>query len=95
MSGEVRALCYVCIDLLSRAKDEGSIPILASLLEDSVDSVRGGAAAALFRIAKQDKELKKQIEKIEFPKASLSRVRSTGSPQPSWVIVKEDSVESQ
>jgi len=85
MSGEVSALCYVCLSTLSLAKDPDSIPVITSLLEDRDDVVRGWAAIALFRIAETDKELKKQIEKIEFPAPARASARSRGNPPPSWV----------
>lgn len=90
MSGEVSDLCYVCLDTLALAKDPDSIPVIASLLEDKNDVVRGWATIALFRMGQADDQLRKRIEAIEFPKSAIASARSRANPPPSWVIEKND-----
>ncbi len=93
MSGEVSDLCYVCLSTLSLARDPESIPIITPLLEDKNDVVRGWAAISLFKIAEADAELKKQIEKVGFPRPALASAGGRGIQPPPWVIVKSNEVE--
>lgn len=89
MADEVSNLCYVILDTLSLAKDPASISVIADLLTDKDDTVRGWAAIALYRMGNSDSELQEQIQKIIFPKMAIESAHGRGEKPPRWVKTEE------
>jgi hypothetical protein len=90
MSGQVTDLTFVVLYTLARAKDPDSISVIAELLKDREDGIRGWAAIALYDIAKSDEGLKAKIQKIEFPESAVVSARGRGNPPPDWVRIAPD-----
>lgn len=91
MSGEVSDLAYVILSTLAESKDPTVIPVIAKLLDDKNDTIRGWSAIALFRLAKSDEDLQKKIAEITFPKAAVQSAKGRGVNLPTWAKVEEDS----
>ena len=90
MSGEVSDLCYVCLDTLSFADDPDSVPVIAQLLTDTDSTIRGWAAIALYRLGNRGEELRKDIEKIAFPKSAIDSAAARGEKLPAWANRRQD-----
>ena len=87
MAGEVGDLTYVVLYTLSRAKDPDSIPVIAELLKDKDDVIRGWSAIALYEIAKSDEGLKAKIQEIRFPRPAIDSAKARSTEPPPWVQV--------
>ncbi|MBX6315008.1 MAG: hypothetical protein IRY99_19150 [Isosphaeraceae bacterium] len=87
MSGKVSDLCYVCLSALAVSKEPDAIPVLAELLADEDDTIRGWAAIALFRLGDADEGLRAEIRKVRFPKAALDSAGARGKQPPAWLGV--------
>ncbi len=85
MSGEVGDLCYVCLSALAVSREPDAVPVLAELLADADDAVRGWAAIALFRLGDADDKLRPEIRKARFHKAALASADSRGERPPPWL----------
>lgn len=85
MSGEVSSLCYVCLDVLSHSKDPEVVVVIADLLTDEDDVIRGWAAIALYRISAASESLQRKVGAIRFPQAAIDSARSRGEPPPVWI----------
>jgi HEAT repeat protein len=91
MSGEVKDLVYVILSGLPSFKDATVIPVVRELLEDKNEVIRGWSAIALFRLAEQSEDLRKEIEKITFPKAAVQSAAGRGVKLPTWAKMEGDS----
>ena len=89
MSGQVSDLTYVTLDTLSRAQDPDSIPVIAELLKDRDEVIRGWAAIALYRLG-EFKELRPKVRKVRFPPAAVQSARARSAEPPSWVRLATD-----
>ncbi|MGB7925577.1 MAG: HEAT repeat domain-containing protein [Pyrinomonadaceae bacterium] len=87
MSGEVSDLAYVALTTLALAKDPVSISVIAELLKDKDDGIRGCAALALYEIAQSSEELQTEIRKIKFPQAAIDSGKAMGVKPPVWVQI--------
>ena len=58
MSGSVSHLGYLVLSTLALSKDPKVIPVIAKLLDDPDDMIRGWSAIALFRLAESGEKLK-------------------------------------
>ena len=85
MSSKVSDLCYVCFYTLSHSKDPEAIPVIAELLTDKEDVIRGCAAIALYRLGSSSEELRKRAEVIPFPATAIASAEARGNQAPSWV----------
>jgi hypothetical protein len=88
MSGEVSDLTYVVLYTLSLAKDPISVPVIAELLLDGDDVIRGRSAIALYEIAKSGEGLRAKVKKIKFPQAAVQSARARGKEPPAWLQLK-------
>jgi hypothetical protein len=86
MSGDVTDLCFVCLSTLSCSKDTESIPVVADLLTDKEDAIRGWAAIALYRLGRSSEDLLKKVSAIQFPKMAVESATARGEQPPSWVV---------
>lgn len=91
MSGEVSDLVYVVLLTFAKSQDPIVIPVVATLLEDKDEVIRGWSAIALFRLGESSEELRQIIEKITFPKAAVQSANSRDIATPVWAKVKDDS----
>lgn len=83
------AISYTSFSLFSRnRKDKEVIPVTVQLLEDGDEIIRGWAVIVLLRLAKEDEELKKEIETISFPKNAVQGAVGRGYQLPEWLIIK-------
>jgi hypothetical protein len=87
MSGDVSDLAFVVLETLSFAKDPESIPVIADLLQDTDDVIRGWAAIALYRIAESNEELKATVRQIAFPRAAVHSAQARGEQPPVWLKI--------
>jgi hypothetical protein len=87
MSGEVGDLTYVILYTLSRAKDPDSIPVIAELLKDKGETIRGWAAIALYEIAESGEELRAKIKEIRFPQPAVDSAKARSTKPPAWVQI--------
>ncbi|HEX8187205.1 MAG TPA: hypothetical protein VF586_02570 [Pyrinomonadaceae bacterium] len=84
MSGDVSDLAYVTLHTLSLAQDPDSIPVIAELLKDKDEVIRGWSAIALYKLAECD-ELRPEVKGILFPQAAIQSAKSRGKEPPEWV----------
>lgn len=89
MSGEVGDLAYVILSTLAESKDSTVIPVIAKLLDDKEDTIRGWSTIALLNLAKADKRLLKMVAEITFPKAAAQSAKARSVDLPTWVKVKK------
>ena len=87
MSGEVGDLTYVVLYTLSLAKDGDSVPVIAELLKDKQDVIRGWSAIALYEIAGFSEQLRVKIEAVKFPQAAVDSVKARGVEPPPWIQI--------
>lgn len=85
MSGQVARLCALCMGVLAASKEPDAVPVLAELLADSDDTVRGVAAFALFRLGDLDEELRPAIRKVNFPDAAIKSAAAHSARPPTWL----------
>jgi hypothetical protein len=85
MSGHASDLSYVVLYTLSLAKDPESVPVVAELLHDTDDVIRGWAAIALYQMAGSGDELLAQIRRITFPIDAVRSAQARGIEPPAWV----------
>ena len=90
MSGSVSQLGYLVLSTLAMSKDQTAIPVIAKLLDDPDETIRGWSAIALFRLAESGEELKRVISKITFPENALQSSGGRGVKSPDWVVVREE-----
>jgi hypothetical protein len=86
MSGEVSDLAYVTLYTLSLAQDPDSIPVIAGLLKDKDEVIRGWSAIALYKIGGCE-ELRAKVREVKFPQAAVQSAKSRGEEPPGWVQV--------
>ena len=91
MSGEVSDLAYVILSTLAESKDPTVIPVIAKLLDDKNDTIRGWSTIALLRLAKADEDLQRKIAEITFPKAAVQSAKGRGVDLPTWAKMSGDS----
>lgn len=85
MSGKVSDLCYVCLSALAVSREPDAVPVLAELLADGDDTVRGWAAIALFGLGTGDEGLRADIRRVRFPEAALASAAARGKRPPAWM----------
>jgi hypothetical protein len=85
MSGQVSTLCCVCLIALSHSKDPEAVGVIAELLTDKHDGIRGWAAVALYRLGDDSDTLQKKVTAIQFPKAAIDSAAARGVQPPSWI----------
>jgi hypothetical protein len=89
MSGEVSNLGYVILSTLAMSKDPTVIPVIAGLLNDKDEVIRGWSVIALFRLGESSEELLKTIEIITFPQAAVQSANGRSVQIPKWAKVED------
>ncbi|HEX8367728.1 MAG TPA: hypothetical protein VF604_04100 [Pyrinomonadaceae bacterium] len=79
------------ISLVAMSQEQEAIPIIAALLADEDDRIRGAAAISLIKMAEVSEDLRRQIEQISFPKAAVISAKGRSLEVPIWLRIKEDS----
>lgn len=88
MSGNVDSLTGQIIHFVSLAREQAAIPVLAALLEDKDRDIHTSASRSLIEMAKINEEFRREIEKITFPRKTLSGQQYKDLP--TWLKIKED-----
>jgi hypothetical protein len=88
MSGEVSDLTYVVLFTMSLAKDPDSISVIAELLKDQNEVIRGWSAIALYEIAKFSDQARGKIQAVKFPKPAVDSAKARGKEPPPWVQIE-------
>lgn len=91
MSGDVGQLTALTISIVAMSKEADTIPLIAALLEDKDDVIRGIAAISLIKLAEVSEDLRREIEQVTFPKAAVISAEGRGVKLPTWAKVKGDS----
>jgi hypothetical protein len=87
MSGNVSDLMYVVLYTLSLSKDPDPIQVIAELLKDKDDVIRGWSAIALYETAKSSEDLKTKIHSINFPQAAVDSAKGRGVEPPAGLQI--------
>ena len=91
MAGKVSQLTALTISIVAMSKESDVIPLIAVLLEDKDDAIRGTSAITLIKLAEVNEDLRRDIEQIAFPKAAVISAEGSGVKLPTWAKVKGDS----
>jgi len=91
MSGDVSQLTALTVSIVAMSQEANSVPIIAALLEDKDDPIRGISAISLFKLAEASEDFRREIEQISFPKAAVISAEGRGVKLPTWAKVKGDS----
>jgi hypothetical protein len=71
MSGDVEGVVYFGASLLVQGRAKEAIPVMTAMLQDPVKANGEWVACCLFRMGEIDPALRKEIEKITFPKEAI------------------------
>ena len=88
MLGSVGQLVFVIVGVLQSSKDPSIVPLIAELLDDEDDVIRGASAISLIRLGNNSDEMMKLIEQKPFPKPAVDSARARGIDLPEWVRIK-------
>jgi hypothetical protein len=91
MSSDVSQLAALTVSIVAMAQQADAIPIIAALLEDKDDPIRGISAISLFKLAEASEDFLREIEQISFPKAAVISAEGRGVKLPTWAQVRGDS----
>lgn len=91
MSGDVGQLTALTVSITAMSQDVNIVPVVAALLDDKDDQIRGAAAYSLLKLAETNEAIWREIEQISFPRAAVISVEGRGVKLPVWVRVKGDS----
>ena len=91
MSGDVSQLTALTVSIVAMSQEAEAITIIAALLEDKDDPVRGISAISLFKLAETSEDFRREIQQISFPKAAVISAEGRGVKLPAWAKVKGDS----
>lgn len=91
MSGEVGNLAALTVSLIAKSQESEAISLIAALLEDKDDKIRGASAISLIKLAEVSEDLRQEIEQITFPKVAVISAEGRGVKLPAWAKVKGDS----
>ena len=91
MSGDVGNLAALTVSIVAKSQETEAIFLIAALLEDKDDTIRGASAISLINLAEVSEDLRREIEQIAFPKAAVISAGGRGVNIPTWAKVKGDS----